>query len=52
MPDIYHASSRSAVMSAAMIAAMSADALDAQYNNRLRVPDFLTRHVAPWQARS
>ena len=44
MPDISHASSRSAVMSAAE--------LDAQYNNRLRVPDFLTRYVAPWQARS
>ncbi len=29
-----------------------ADYLDAQYNNRLRVPDFLTRHVLPWQADS
>jgi arylformamidase len=28
------------------------DYLDAQYNNRLRVPDFLTRHVLPWQADS
>jgi arylformamidase len=26
--------------------------LDDQYNNRLRVPDFLTRHVQPWQAQS
>ena len=26
--------------------------LDSQYNNRLRVPDFLTRHVLPWQAES
>ena len=52
MPDIPHASSNSAAVSDAMIAAMSADALDAQYNNRLRVPDFLTRHVALWQARS
>lgn len=26
--------------------------LDAQYNNRLRVPDFLTRHVQRWQADS
>lgn len=23
--------------------------LDDQYNNRLRVPDFMTRHVQPWQ---
>ncbi len=23
--------------------------LDSAYNNRLRVPDFLTRHVQPWQ---
>jgi arylformamidase len=30
----------------------SSDYLDAQYNNRLRVPDFLTRHVVPWQADS
>jgi arylformamidase len=28
------------------------DYLDAQYNNRLRVPDFVTRHVAPWQTAS
>ena len=26
--------------------------LDAQYNNRLRVPDFLTRHVVGWQSES
>ncbi len=26
--------------------------LDAQYNNRLRVPDFLTRHVQDWQSAS
>jgi arylformamidase len=26
--------------------------LDSQYNNRLRVPDFLTRHVTPWQTSS
>ena len=26
--------------------------LDNEYNNRLRVPDFLTRHVLPWQALS
>jgi arylformamidase len=30
----------------------SSDYLDAQYNNRLRVPDFLSRHVLPWQADS
>lgn len=28
------------------------DWLDAQYNNRLRVPDFLTQHVLHWQADS
>lgn len=26
--------------------------LDDQYNNRLRVPDFVDRHVLPWQAAS
>lgn len=26
--------------------------LDDQYNNRLRVPDFMTRHVQPWQSQS
>jgi arylformamidase len=26
--------------------------LDNQYNNRLRVPDFITRHVQSWQSRS
>jgi arylformamidase len=30
----------------------NADYLDAQYNNRLRVPDFLTRHVVGWQSTS
>jgi arylformamidase len=29
-----------------------AEYLDNQYNNRLRVPDFVTRHVTPWQTRS
>jgi arylformamidase len=28
------------------------DFLDDAYNNRLRVPDFLTRHVQPWQSAS
>jgi arylformamidase len=28
------------------------DYLDNAYNNRLRVPDFLTRHVQPWQSAS
>jgi arylformamidase len=28
------------------------DDLDAQYNNRLRVPDFVSRHVIPWQTAS
>jgi hypothetical protein len=27
----------------------NAATLDEQYNNRLRVPDFMTRHVQPWQ---
>ncbi len=29
-----------------------ADYLDNQYSNRLRVPDFITRHVQSWQSRS
>jgi arylformamidase len=29
-----------------------ANYLDNQYNNRLRVPDFLTRHVQGWQSNS
>jgi arylformamidase len=28
------------------------DYLDQQYNNRLRVPDFVERHMQPWQAAS
>jgi arylformamidase len=28
------------------------DYLDSQYNNRLRVPDFVERHMQPWQAQS
>ncbi len=30
----------------------SADYLDQQYNNRLRVPDFITEHVQHWQSGS
>jgi arylformamidase len=30
----------------------NAATLDDQYNNRLRVPDFMTRHVQPWQSAS
>ncbi len=33
-------------------ACLNGDYLDGQYNNRLRVPDFLQRHVQPWQQRS
>ena len=39
-------------MNKAQSALFDSDYLDAQYNNRLRVPDFLTRHVLPWQADS
>jgi arylformamidase len=33
-------------------ASLDAHYLDAQYNNRLRVPDFLERHVKLWESRS
>jgi arylformamidase len=42
----------SAVMSTAFTFNTSADYLDNQYNNRLRVPDFMARHVQHWQTAS
>jgi arylformamidase len=39
-------------LSASPVTASRAAYLDHQYNNRLRVPDFMTRHVQQWQSQS